>query len=131
MQPRDLASRSKLVVGGFGITSATTTPDRSESKAIFKFALTSGNKPIEVAFMTISTSFGIEYIEFQVTSSALVPVLVLIRSTTSWPRFGSRLTIIIFAAPASASSAPIARAAPPAPNMTMLLPFGSVTSVSD
>ena len=79
----------------------------------------------------MSVPVGIENLELQEMNTASVFVFELIRSTKILPRTSSRFTTMIFLAPARASSTPTARAAPPAPNITTVLPAGSITPSSD
>ena len=79
----------------------------------------------------MSVSAGTANVASQTASSAFAPVRAFSSSTSSDPRSRPRLTIVISAAPASADSTAIARAAPPAPKTTIRLPAGSATVRSD
>ena len=83
--------------------------------------------PMDGFLTTMSADAGTRAVRSQATRCARAGVRSLTTSTSSEPRAGSRLTTVIDAAPASAGSTAIARAAPPAPNSTSEVPAGSTT----
>ena len=83
--------------------------------------------PTVVACTTISASGGTVHGSVSSAASQGAPIV----AATSSALASVRLTTVIRAAPASESSAAIARAAPPAPMTTVDLPCGSVMLLSE
>ena len=113
------------------MTSATVMWACRLSSSMSRRASTSGKSPIDVALTTMSAASGIRNVLLHGTNVALAGVCSRSRLTSSCPRRPSRLTTMTEAAPASATSTEIARAAPPAPNTTTAWPLGSTLVRND
>ena len=118
-QPMRSASRINCVRGGLGITSATIMWGIKVVRLSGTRSLWLGYSPMLVALIKISVLVGRLISSLSLMNRVGVPVFRLSKLTRAFPRSMLRLMMVMLPAPQRASSTPMARAAPPAPSMTI------------
>jgi len=93
LQPALRASRTRLVSGGLGITSATTISGLNVAVSKSSLAFTSGNNPMEVALITTWVWVGTLKVVFQGMKSTYAFTFSFKSVASSSPLWLPRLTI--------------------------------------
>ena len=122
--PYPEASCKNRVFDGLNTTSLTVMFGVMVSYRMSGLFPLSSPSPMHVALIRISVPSGISSCGVHSSVSANTSVLARIRSASSRALAAVRLTTVIFAAPARAHSTAMARAAPPAPRITIFFPSG-------
>ena len=107
--------------------SATIICGRNVSTRILRRCSMSGYRPTGVALITMSVSEGMLNVRFHGRNEAFAGVRLFSRSANDFP-LSLTFSMVISSASANAISTAIARAAPPAPKMTIFLPGMDVIS---